>query len=107
MSNSGKFAIIVAMNGISKDKIMQFSTGIVMGLTLVCGICVAVPDYNRGQLLKRQDAELRAEIEAKKREISKLIEYQNRFKTDRDFVETIARRNRRVFPGELVFIFED
>ena len=46
-------------------------------------------------------------IEEKKREIAKLIENQNRFRSDRDFVEQIARRNGRVFPGELVFVFED
>ena len=30
-----------------------------------------------------------------------------RFRTDSEFVENIARQNRRVFPGELVFKFED
>jgi hypothetical protein len=34
-----------------------------------------------------------------------LVENQRRFRTDADFVESIARQNRRVFPGELVFVF--
>jgi cell division protein FtsB len=51
--------------------------------------------------------ELRAQIEAKQRQIAKLSENQRRFRSDPDFVESIARQNRRVFPGELVFIFED
>ena len=46
-------------------------------------------------------------IEEKKREIAKLIDYQKRFKTDPDLVERIARQNGRVYPGELVFIFDD
>ena len=33
-------------------------------------------------------------------------ENQRRFKTDADFVERIARQNHRVFPGDLVFIFD-
>ena len=65
------------------------------------------PTYQRGKELKRQDAELTQRIEEKKREIAKLVENQNRFRSDRDFVEQIARRNGRVFPGELVFVFED
>ena len=39
-------------------------------------------------------------------EIAQLRDYQRRFRTDKDFVETIARQNHRVFPGELVFLFE-
>ena len=50
---------------------------------------------------------IEAELEEKKKEIARLVENQRRFRTDPDFVEAIARRNRRVFPGELVFIFED
>lgn len=71
------------------------------------GLLVAWPTYQRGQALKRQDAELVERIGQKRREIAKLLENQRRFKTDRDFVEHIARQNRRVFPGELVFVFKE
>ena len=46
-------------------------------------------------------------VEEKKAEIAELKEHQRRFSTDRGFVEKLARRNRRVYPGELGFIFED
>ena len=46
-------------------------------------------------------------IEQKRRDIAALIENQRRFRTDPDFVEHIARQNRRVFPGELVFVFKE
>lgn len=107
MCNVKKFVIITGMDNSFKDKVARLFTIVLVTIILVGGICFAYPSYRRGQSLKRQDIELKAEIEAKKREIAKLMEYQRRFKTDRDFVETIARRNRRVFPGELVFIFED
>ena len=46
-------------------------------------------------------------IEAKKAEIAELKDQQRRLSADRGFVEKLARRNRRVYPGELVFIFDD
>jgi cell division protein FtsB len=61
----------------------------------------------RSQSLKERNAELARQIDEKRREIADLLDRQRRFKTDRDFVETIARRNKRVYPGELVFVFED
>ena len=73
---------------------------------VVCGVATMYPNYKRSEALKRQNAELQARIDEKKREIAQLLDYQRRFRTDADFVETIARQNHRVFPGELVFIFE-
>lgn len=90
-----------------KDKFMKWFTSSLLVLIIGGGLFMAYPSFRRGQALKRQDAELQERIDAKKREIAALIENQRRFKTDADFVETIARQNRRVFPGELVFIFED
>lgn len=46
-------------------------------------------------------------IEDKQREIALIKAKQRRFNTDREFVESLARQNRRVFPGELVFVFDD
>jgi len=74
---------------------------------IVGGLLSAWPAYVRGRSLKIHDARLTMQIEEKKREIAKLREYQARFRTDSEFVEMIARQNRRVFPGELVFVFED
>ena len=71
------------------------------------GVFTLVPQCERRSFFRKKEAELRAQIEAKKREIAKLSENQRRFREDSDFVESIARQNRRVFPGELVFIFED
>jgi len=71
------------------------------------GSTMAYPSFKRGQALKRQEADLQRRIDRKKQEIAVLQDNQRRFKSDADFVEAIARQNRRVFPGELVFIFED
>lgn len=95
----------MALSG--KDKIMRYLTVLLVLGIFVGGLVIVWPDYMRSRALRRQDAELSRQIELKRQEIAGLIENQRRFRTDADFVETIARKSRRVFPGELVFIFED
>lgn len=89
-----------------KEKFLKMFTFSALVIIIGGGLVMVYPTYRRGQSLKAQDAELRAKIEAKKREIAVLEENQRRFREDADFVESIARQNRRVFPGELVFVFE-
>jgi len=91
----------------TKDKFVKWFTRVLVVVIFVGGLLFAWPSYLRGKSLQRQDDDLTRRIEAKRVEIAKLVECQNRFKTDRDFVEKIARQNRRVFPGEIVFVFDD
>ena len=94
------------MNEGLKEKVLRTLTGCVLLLIIVGGLVTMYPNYRRSESLKRQNAELQERIDRKKREIDTLIDNQRRFRTDPDFVEMIARQNRRVFPGELVFTFE-
>lgn len=95
------------MNESFRERFLHVVTMILLALIIVGGAALAYPTYRRGQTLKTQEAALRLEIEEKKKEIAQLVDNQRRFRTDPEFIESIARRNRRVFPGELVFIFED
>ncbi len=90
-----------------KERVFKTFTVVLVLIILIGGLVVAWPDYLRGCAIKQKDLELSARIEEKKAEIQSLKEKQSRFRTDRDFVEAIARQNNRVFPGELVFIFEE
>ncbi len=90
-----------------KEKVAKIVTISLLAIIGALGALSVWPTYLRGQSLKRQDAELSRRIEEKKREIARLIDFQKRFNTDPDLVERIARQNGRVYPGELVFIFED
>ena len=90
----------------SKDRILRFMTMFVLLLIIGGGLVLMYPNYKRGESLRRESAELQEKIDLKKREIATLIDNQRRFRTDADFVEMIARQNHRVFPGELVFLFE-
>jgi len=94
------------MNEEIKRKFARWVAGLLLTAIVVVGAVTVYPTYRRGQALKVQDAELQTKIDAKKREIDRLSECQRRFRTDADFVESIARQNRRVFPGELVFVFD-
>ena len=95
------------MEATFKEKVMRWLTMAVVSVIVLGGFALVYPNYQRGQALKRQDADLQAQIDAKRREIAKLTEYKNRFRSDPDFVEAIARQNHKVFPGELIFIFND
>ena len=90
-----------------KETLWRILTMSLIAVILAIGAFSVWPTYSAGRDLKRQDAELTRRIEEKKREIAKLIENQKRFKTDPDLVERIARQNGRVYPGELVFIFDE
>ena len=94
------------MNESLKEKILGTLTAFVLLLVVIGGLTMIYPNYRRSESLKRQNAELQERIDAKKREIAGLLENQRRFRADADFVEMIARQNRRVFPGELVFTFD-
>jgi len=94
------------MNEGLKEKVLRTLTGFVLVLIVVGGLVMMYPHYRRSESLKRQNAELQDKIDRKKKEIATLVENQRRFRVDADFVEMIARQNHRVFPGELVFIYE-
>ena len=94
------------MNDSFKERFVRILTVCVLLLIVVGGLVMMYPNYRRAQSLRRENAELQEMIDGKKREIATLIENQRRFKADKDFVELIARQNRRVFPGELVFTFD-
>ena len=95
-----------SMNESFKDIAVRYLTYFVLALIVVVCAMMMYPDYRRSESLKQQNAELQEQIDRRTREIAQLVENQRRFKTDADFVEKIARQNHRVFPGELIFIFD-
>ncbi len=90
-----------------KEKFLRFFTVTMVLVILTGGLLFLWPKIERGKALRRQDAELLRQIEAKRAEIAKMKSYQLRIRTDPDFIEKIARQNNRVYPGELVYLFEE
>ncbi len=56
--------------------------------------------------LKDQHAMATAAVQAKSEEIRSYKSKQQRFQTDPDFVELLARQNKRVRPNEVLYKFE-
>jgi len=73
----------------------------------VTGVVISLPKYRQTRNLEAMKAKILRQIEDKRAEIQEIKAKQHRFGTDREFVESLARQNRRVFPGELVFVFDD
>lgn len=74
---------------------------------VVAGLAASLPRHRQASGLRAERERILRRIEEKKREIEEIKQKQQRFNSDREFVETLARQNRRVFPGELVFVFDD
>lgn len=75
-------------------------------LVMIAGVVTITPKYSQWRGLERQRQEMLRRIDYKQNAIKVLKDKQQRFKTDPEFVEFIARQNRRTRPGELVFVFE-
>lgn len=88
------------------DKFLRVVAGLAVIGVLIGGVITVWPKLSRVRGLEKQRQQVLAEIEAKNREIAQLRENQRRFREDPDFVESIARQNHRVYPGEVVFVFE-
>ena len=89
-----------------KNKASWYFTVIGLATVIIGGTFFAIPIFQRRAALRAQEQELVERIAAKQAEIKLLKENQLRFRNDTDFVEQIARQNRRLYPGELMFIFD-
>jgi hypothetical protein len=58
------------------------------------------------QNLEMQRNEMKRKIAYKEKEIENLKLRQQRFSTDPEFVELIARQNKRIRANELIFVVE-
>ena len=89
------------------DKIFQGFFVAVFVAIVATGLMITLPKYRQAAGLEAACADLQNRIDLKKKEISAVREKQARFRTDREFVEGLARENRRAFPGEIVFTFDN
>lgn len=87
--------------------ILKRTTAITIIVFVVAGgLLTLPPKIAQMRRLEHQRDELFRKIEHKHSEIKLLKDKQQRFKADPEFVEYIARQNKRVRPGELVFVFD-
>jgi cell division protein FtsB len=89
------------------DKLFQGFFVAVFVAIVATGLVITLPKYRQAAGLEKACADLQHRIDLKKAEIAAVKERQVRFRTDREFVESLAREHRRAFPGEIVFTFDN
>ncbi|MGN0853279.1 MAG: septum formation initiator family protein [Kiritimatiellia bacterium] len=92
--------------GMLFSRIFQFTYFAIFVGIVVFGFSVSFPKYRQMNRLMAEKTRHLQRIEDKKLEIAAVREKQRRFNTDPEFVESLARANRLLYPGELVFVFD-
>lgn len=88
-------------------RILQLLFMVGFGAIVATGVVISLPKYRHVCDLNTSKEKILKRIEEKRAEIQEIKSKQTRFNTDREFVEKLAREHRQVFPGELVFVFDD
>jgi Tfp pilus assembly protein PilO len=83
-------------------------TAIVAAFAIVVagGLFILPPKLQDMRSLEAQRNEIKRKIDYKEKEIETLKLRQQRFSTDPEFVELIARQNKRIRANELIFVTE-
>lgn len=77
-----------------------------VAIIAVAGAAMIQPRFRNGRMLASRRAELERENFDRQQQLATLQRQQARFRDDPEFVEHVARQNRRARPGEIVFIFD-
>ena len=93
------------MKGSVGSRILTCVAIVVVALTAVCAVRFNGPQYRAYKESMAQRARLQAENAVKNEELSTLRLNQERFVNDEEFVIRVARQNRKLFPGEILFTF--
>jgi len=87
------------------NKIFQICSYVILFAIFVGGIWFCSKPWRKAQDLTAEHDRIMRKISARQAEIDAMRENQRRFNTDREFVEMLARKNHRLFPGEVVFVY--
>ncbi len=93
------------MTGSVGSKILSIVAVVVLLLTAVCAFRFNEPQFKAYREAMAHRARLQSENAAKNEELSELRRDQDRFVNDDEFVIRVARENRKLFPGEILFTF--
>jgi Tfp pilus assembly protein PilO len=76
------------------------------GIVVAGGLFILPPKIQDMRSLEAQRNEIKRKIDYKEKEIETLKLRQQRFSTDPEFVELIARQNKRIRANEIIFVSE-
>ena len=77
----------------------------VLMITAFCAFRFNEPEYKAYREAMEHRARLQSVNAAKNEELANLRRDQDRFVNDEEFVIQVARENRKLFPGEILFTF--
>lgn len=93
------------MSGSIGSRILSIVAVVVLFLTAICAVRFNEPQFKAYREAMAHRARLQSENAAKNEELSELRRDQDRFVNDEEFVIRVARENRKLFPGEILFTF--
>ncbi len=93
------------MTGSIGSRILSVVSVAALSLTAFCAFRLNEPQYKAYREAMVHRTRLQAANSAKNEELSELRRDQDRFATDEEFVIRVARKNRKLFPGEILFVF--
>ena len=93
------------MSGSIGSRILSTVAVAVILLAAVCAFRFNEPQFKAYREAMEHRARLQSENAAKNEELSELRRDQDRFVHDEEFVIRVARENRKLFPGEILFTF--
>jgi Tfp pilus assembly protein PilO len=79
---------------------------VAFAIVIAGGVVIFPPKFQSMKHLEEQRNEIKRKIAYKEKEIETLKLRQQRFSTDPEFVELIARQNKRIRPNEIIFVTE-
>ncbi|MDD5704364.1 MAG: hypothetical protein PHR35_00445 [Kiritimatiellae bacterium] len=89
---------------------MRFVVRCVLVFAVIVAVAASVlifpPVIRRWRILIQKRDQVVKSTLAKQEELAGIKRRQLRFQEDPEFVERVARQNRRVRPGEIIFIFD-
>ena len=79
-----------------------------LSMTVICMVSFLyiAPEVDKKSKLESKRDELDETIQRKKNEIRDLVDMQQDFASDHEFVEYIGHKNKRVWENEVIFVFD-
>ena len=93
------------MTGSIGSRILSVVAVAALLITAFCAFRLNEPQYKAYREAMVHRARLQSENAAKNEELADLRRDQDRFVNDEEFVIHVARENRKLFPGEILFTF--
>lgn len=88
-------------------KLVQIAWVAAAVLVVIGGVYFCLPQIQQLRGLENQKQDLLHQIDLRDRSIRTIKQNQLRFRNSPEFIEQLARKENRIAPNEIVFIFDE